>query len=74
MNWVENQGRIKISEIFQFFFSEILMCFKLQNNQVSLHTALRYIDKDNFECPELGVVQKCSIILGDHQSPGGKFF
>ena len=38
------------------------------------YTALRYIDKDNFECPELGVVQKCSIILGEYQSPGGKFF
>ena len=39
-----------------------------------VHTALRYIDKDNFECPELGVVQKCSMILGEYQSPGGKFF
>ena len=38
------------------------------------NTALRYIDKDNFECPELGVVQKCSMILGEYQSPGGKFF
>ena len=35
---------------------------------------LQYIDKDNFECPELGVVQKCPMILGEHQSPGGKFF
>ena len=35
---------------------------------------LRYIDKDNFECPELGVVQKCPMILGEYQSPGGKFF
>ena len=37
-------------------------------------TVLRYIDKDNFECPELGVVQKCPMILGEYQSPGGKFF
>ena len=39
-----------------------------------LTTALRYIDKDNFECPELGVVQKCPMILSEYQSPGGKFF
>ena len=39
-----------------------------------MYTALRYIDKNNFECPELGVVQKCPMILGEYQSPGGKFF
>ena len=38
------------------------------------YTALRYIDKDNFEWPELGVVQKCPMIPGDYQTPGGKFF
>ena len=37
-------------------------------------TVLQHIDKDNFGCPELGVVQKCSMILGEYQSPGGKFF
>ena len=37
-NWtgIENQGRIKISKIFQFFLAVILMCFMLQNNQESL--------------------------------------
>ena len=40
----------------------------------SFSTALRYIDKDNFECPKLGVLQKCPMILGEYQSPGGKFF
>ena len=39
LNWVETQGQIKVFEIFQFFFTVILMCFKLQNNQVSLNKA-----------------------------------
>ena len=44
------------------------------NQSIKFYTALQYIDKDNFECPELGVVQKCSMILGEYQPPGSKFF
>ena len=51
---------------------ELLDSMKLKLRCRKLVTALRYIDKDNFECPELGVVQKCPMILGEYHSPGGK--
>ena len=45
LNWVETQGQRKISEIFQFFSTVILMCFELQNNQVSFKK--NCFDKEN---------------------------
>ena len=38
------------------------------------NTPSRYIDKDTFECPEPWLAQKCPTLLGEHQSPAGKFF
>ena len=37
-----------------------------------LDTAWWYIDKDSLEWPELGPIYKCTMTLGEHQTPSDK--
>ena len=72
LNWVENQGQIKISENFQYFFTVILMCFKLQNNQVSLKKSCFDKNKAGYMATEVacgwaGAICEVTRSLGQEQ-------